>query len=281
MFSAKIRVKAKLNLTLDVRTGENGYHDLDSFVTSLNICDTFVARKRKDKLVNVFFHGLDAYRIPHGENNATKAGDLFVQTFGSFGADIDVYRDIPMGAGLGSSSADIDGVLLVLQKLYGVGDMKTLQDLANRLGSDTAYMLYGGYARLRGRGEQVELIPSKKKLYFLLLLSKVKCSTKAVFSKFDELPVMRSDTESCIQKFLSGDGEWIKYVSNGLTESSICVAPKVGQALEELKAFGVDGVNMTGSGSCVYAVFEEKEMRDYVKSRYRGEFKAVCAETEI
>ena len=50
-------------------------------------------------------------------------------------------------------------------------------------------------------------------------------------------------------------------------------------AFEQLESFSPVGVNMTGSGSAVYALFETKELRDWAKSRYKGEYFAISAET--
>ena len=80
-------------------------------------------------------HGLGSDRIPPERNNAVKAGEAFVAAFGTRGADIRICKDIPMGAGLGGSSADAAGVLNALAKLYGVQDRQALKALADTLGS--------------------------------------------------------------------------------------------------------------------------------------------------
>mgnify|MGYP001623753385 FL=1 len=111
MFSAKVRSWAKLNLSLNISGVSGGYHLLDSVVCSVDICDTVCAKARSDALVNVYMHGLGSENIPPEKNNAVRAGEAFVAAFGTRGADIDIYKDIPLGAGLGGSSADAAGVL--------------------------------------------------------------------------------------------------------------------------------------------------------------------------
>ena len=68
-----------------------------------------------------------------------------------------------MGAGLGGSSADAAGVLNAMAKLYGIDDKAALGELADALGSDTRYMLDGGFCRMRGRGEKLTFLPADKK----------------------------------------------------------------------------------------------------------------------
>ena len=173
MNTAKIKSYAKINLTLDIVGEANGYHLLDSFVASLDLYDLVVVRKRKDKLISVTMRGMGSEGISPEENNAAKAGEAFVERFGTSGANIAVYKNIPLGAGLGGSSADAAGVLNGMAKLYGISDSEALGALADRLGSDTRYMLKGGFCRMQGRGEKLFPLPAKgKKLYFFLICPK-------------------------------------------------------------------------------------------------------------
>ena len=71
------------------------------------------------------------------------------------------------------------------------------------------------------------------------------------------------------------------YVSNALTAAANGLCAEVGEAIEALKAFDPLAVNMTGSGSGVYAVFENAEFRDYAKSRYRGNAAVYALKTQL
>lgn len=141
MGSVRIKAYAKINLTLFVCGKKDGYHALDSLVASVNLFDAITIKKRKDRLVSIAMHGMGSESIPFEKNNAAKAAELFVEKFGTCGADITVYKNIPMGAGLGGSSADAAGVLNGLAKLYKIDDMAALKLIADQTGSDTRYML--------------------------------------------------------------------------------------------------------------------------------------------
>ena len=187
MNTVKIKAYAKINLTLDVTGVSEGYHLLDSFVASISLYDLLVVRKRKDKLVSVTMHGMDSEGIPPESNNAFRAGEAFVRRFSTTGADITVYKNIPMGAGLGGSSADAAGVLSALAALYGA-DEEALGELADALGSDTRYMLRGGYARMRGRGNLISPVSGEgKKLYFLLICPQTSVSSVFKIPRFKEV----------------------------------------------------------------------------------------------
>ena len=80
--------------------------------------------------------------------------ETFKDAFNTNGVDVTVTRNIPTGSGMGGSSADIVGVLKAMQKLFKIDC--DLKPIADSLGSDTGYLLTGGFARLYGRGEIVE-----------------------------------------------------------------------------------------------------------------------------
>ena len=155
MFAKKVKSYAKVNLSLNVTGAAGGYHLIDSVLASIDIYDTVCVKPRGDRLVNVYMHGLGSENILPERNNAFKAGEAFVGRFSTAGADVTVYKNIPMGAGLGGSSADAAGVLNAMAALYKVTDRAALKGLADALGSDTGYMLGGGFARVAGRGERV------------------------------------------------------------------------------------------------------------------------------
>ena len=284
MNKVKIKAYAKVNLTLEITGVEQGYHMLDSFVCSIDVFDLVVLKKRKNPLSSVTMHGLGSESIPPEKNNALKAAEAFSKAFGTNGADITVYKNIPMGAGLGGSSADVSGVLNGMAKLYGVTDYEKLKEIADNLGSDTGYMLTGGFARMQGRGEIVTPIETNTKLHFLLLCPSSEVSAGACYKKYDELPKTlewrESFTQNCIKATCENNQESIgRYVMNDLYKPALHINSDVEKAYEELKNFSPLGVAMTGSGSCVFALFETEELCRWAKSRYRGKFRAIVAQS--
>ena len=283
MATARVKAYAKINLTLDITGSKDGFHLLDSFVSSVDLYDLVTARKRKDKLVRVVMRGLDADKIPYGTNNAQRAGEAFVSAFGTTGAEIVIDRNIPVGGGLGGSSADTAGVLNAMAKLYGKENDERLKQIADRLGSDTGYMLSGGYGRLQGRGEKVKSVPvgSLKTMYLLLICPQSSVSSGACYKRYDEMDLgQTATTNACITAFLNGDIVGVgNALSNALYPPSAALNPDTKKALEEAKFFSPLGANMTGSGSAAYAIFESRELRDWAKSRYKGKFRTFCTQT--
>ena len=278
MNTVRLNAYAKLNLTLDITGKEGEYHSLDSLVTTIALFDRIVVKRRKDSLIGVRMHGMGSESIPPEENNACRAAEGFVSRFRTAGADITIYKNIPVGAGLGGSSADAAGALNALAKLYGITDMVGLKALADEFGSDTGYLLTGGLARMRGRGTQLEPLGELPKTWFLLLLPKSGVSTAACYRAFDEAgKTYEPHTEKAIELLKSGNFGWAaRQFSNHLTEAAVSLNEEVKTALLEARSFSPLAAGMTGSGSGVYAVFENEELCRWAKSRYRGKFRALC-----
>ena len=261
---------------------------LDSLVTQVDLYDLIVLKKRKDGLSFVKMHGLNSEAIPPEKNNAWKAADAFAKRFGTTGADIVVYKNIPMGAGLGASSADAAGVLNGMAKLYGLTDRADeLKELADSLGSDTGYMLTGGFARMQGRGEKITKLPIAERLHFLLICPKEGVSTAECFRVYDEEKFAENrefstgeTTQKCIDAFLRGEiNEGGRYLTNDLYEPAKTLSAEVKEAYVQACSFAPLGAVMTGSGSCVLAMFENEEFCRWAQSRYRGRARAYVVKT--
>lgn len=286
MATVRIKAYAKINLTLEILGVERGFHMLDSLVASLDLHDLIVLKKRKDSLSTITMKGLGSELIPPEQNNALKAAEAFSQKFSTSGADITVYKNIPLGGGLGGSSADVSGVLRGMAKLYKVEDEVALEEIADTLGSDTKYMLKGGFARMQGRGEKLSFLDIDEQLHFLMLCPKSSVSAKACYQKYDELPRTlewkESYTDGCIQALRKKDKNGVgRYLTNDLYVPALHLNSDVEKAYEECASFSPLGTVMTGSGSCVLALFETKELCEWAKSRYRGKFVAKVVKTVL
>lgn len=267
----RLKSYAKINLSLDVRGAEGGYHMIDSVVTTVDIYDLIAVKKRKDGLVSATMHGMGSESILPEDNNAVKAAEAFIRRYGGRGADITVWKNIPMGAGLGGSSADVAGVLRAMAALYEVDDVQGVKQLADSLGSDCGYMLTGGYARMRGRGEIVQPIGSALKLDIGILLPKGGVSTAECYELFDRVGQLSRSSDGAEAALLSGDVRALgKALHNGLYAPAKALNADVEGAYEALRAFDPLGVCMSGSGSAVYAIFENDQFMRYAMSRYSG-----------
>lgn len=281
MKSVRIKAYAKINLTLFVTGVQDGYHILDSLVASVNLYDLITLKKRNDKKITVKMRGEGSETIPAENNNAVKAAKLFIEEFSTGGADITVRKNIPMGAGLGGSSADAAGVLSGMAELYNIGDADSLKLLADKTGSDTRYMLSGGWARLFNRGDKVKKIDGNLNLDILLLVPGDGVSTSQCYKAFDNLGTIGGNGDLAEKAVINGDiGGLSKQLSNALMPAAASLSGEIERCIEILKGFNPLAVNMTGSGSGVYALFENKKLCAEAKRRYGGSARAYLLEVK-
>ena len=260
MRKIKIKVPAKINLTLDILGVKDGYHEIESLVASVDLYDTVIIKPRKENVITVNFCG-----IPIGVNgkksNAYLAAEMFKKEFGVGGADISIKRDIPVAAGLGGSSADIAGVLKGLSRFFGI--KHDLNFIADSLGSDVSYMLKGGFAVMKGRGEKVEFIKDvKRKFYLLIVVGSRGVSAGESYNGYDKLGnTFALSTPLALKLLKDGDADnFLKTLKNDLYLSSAEILPEIQDTVEHLKEYGT--AVMTGSGSAVYGIYKTKKERD-------------------
>lgn len=279
MNSVNYRSPAKVNFTLDIKGVHGGYHMLESLACTVSVCDEISVLARSDDKVTVEMHSEGCEGLPPWQNNAYAAAVRFVDTFRTRGADIVIRKGIPCGAGLGGSSADAAGVLRALSLLYGVGEEGKLAELAAGLGSDTRYMLGGGWAVMRGRGEKVSFLLSPLRLWLVILVPPVGVSAAACYAEYDKLP--RSCVFSSVPpEELAKDGALLcKSLHNDLFAAASRLNPAVEEAFKEALALSPDGACMSGSGSAVFAAFKDEERAFRAYNSYSGKFRAILAHT--
>ncbi len=256
----KLNSYAKINLTLNICGASGGFHDIESLVTTIDLFDTVILSPRKDDKIVLKMRGAGE-DIPPEKNNAYKAAKLFSETFKTGGADIEIIKRIPLAGGLGGSSADAAGVLNAMKKAYQIDE--DVKPLADKLGSDTGYMLSGGFAVISGRGEKVKKIQTDLKLNLVLVYAKSGVNTADCYKEFDLSGVsgMISDNVAAERALKNGDENGLyKEVGNALYLPASRLNAEVKENLDEMKSLSPKASGMTGSGSTVFGIFETEEL---------------------
>ena len=267
-----VKAPAKINLTLDVVGLEGKYHKIKTLVSTIDVYDKITIKPRKDSIINLTMKGL-AIDCPITENNAYMAGKLYMDKVSSTGADIIIEKNIPCGAGLGGSSADIAGVLNGMQQAYNKN--ADLLPLANALGSDSGFLLEGGYAVLTGRGEKIIKKEISEQLYLVIITESQQVSSRASYKAFDEQGKTYKPCTVAAEKALK-NGQFDKFCSvikNDLYKASSTLVEEIKNNLAELKKAGAPAQVMTGSGSAVVGIFNDKRQRDKVYKKLLSKYK--------
>jgi 4-diphosphocytidyl-2-C-methyl-D-erythritol kinase len=162
---------AKVNLTLEVISRrDDGYHEIDSIVQTVGLCDVLRFEAADDLTLNS--------RMPRwsaAKSLSFRAATRLREVTGcSQGARISIEKNIPLRAGLGGESSDAAATLIGLNRLWNLKlSGQALTKIAAELGSDVPFFLYGGTARIRGRGEIVTPLPASPQGWVVLLVPAV------------------------------------------------------------------------------------------------------------
>ena len=279
--SLTVQAPAKINLGLRVFPKRaDGYHEIESIFSTVNLCDSITVQVLDQK--DVCKVDCEGMVLPQ-ENTFTKAYKAFCVLTGiRENVHVKVKKHIPAGGGLGGGSSDSSSFIKSIDSLFGTQlSDSDLLDIAGQVGSDVYFFTRALVEKdrlksndslftaiVRGRGELITPIESRNDFSILLVFPGVQVSTKDAYALVDSSlkwnPEDRhSDAElECLYK--KPIREW--FFSNDFAAPVAEKYPRVRQALDELSKVGSDFVDMSGSGSTVFAVFED---RNKAEAAYR------------
>jgi 4-diphosphocytidyl-2-C-methyl-D-erythritol kinase len=172
---------AKLNLFLRINGRRpDGYHTIQTIFQILDWGDTI----RLQLLEYPSVKRVQAnYTVPPDEDLVVRAARLLQQETGcSGGVEIDVYKRIPIGAGLGGGSSNAATVLQALNHLWRCGlATDELAHLGKQLGADVPVFVNGYSAFGEGVGEQLTPVQLGTR-HYVVLMPDLMVSTGDVFS---------------------------------------------------------------------------------------------------
>jgi len=125
--------------------------------------------------------------VPDGRDNlAVRAAELLRSRTGCRrGIRIDLYKRIPVAAGLAGGSSDAAAVLFALNRVWQLDlSREELQSIASEIGSDVSFFLNPQSAAVcRGRGEIIEPLSLPVRLHFVIVKPPGGLSTADVFRR--------------------------------------------------------------------------------------------------
>ncbi len=259
-----VRAYAKINLTLDILGRRaDGYHDLATVMQTVDLYDTLCLTATSDDRVSLI---CTTPELSNNENLAVRAAQLVRQRFAlRQGIGIELYKRIPIAAGLGGGSSDAAAVLLALQQWWQLPfSSSDLLNMAATLGSDVPFFLTGGPALCEGRGERVTTLapywpPSMR--WLLLLKPAISVSTAAVFRSLPASDytdgTYGTHSRAVCAAFDARSTPRLEDLHNGLERSVLETYPEVARARKDLLDAGASFVQLSGSGPTLFAPFSE------------------------
>jgi 4-diphosphocytidyl-2-C-methyl-D-erythritol kinase len=251
---------AKINLTLRVLgKRRDGYHELSTLFQEISWSDLLEFHPASNWSLEIVGAELD-----NGASNLiTRAAQSLSQEAGvPCRARVVLHKEIPIGGGLGGGSSDAAITLLGLAKLWNLDwNIQQLHTLAADLGSDCAFFLYGGLARGSGRGERLELLEGCAEGELLLIVPPFGVSTAWAFDA-GQFP-LTDDEKSAILEFYPKDNSKPLSAPSAFFNDLENIVLKKYEELDWIKqrllSLGAKVSMLSGSGSCMFGLFEERD----------------------
>ena len=253
----KFIAKAKINLYLKIyNKRKNGYHNIRSRVTFLDLYDEITITKSKIKKNKIQYSG------PFAPSSGKYKNDIIIKLLNflytiekkQFFLNIKIKKNIPNGSGLGGASANAASVMNYLRITKTIKSNVTNKDLVS-VGSDVPMCLKSKNCSISGIGENIKYNFNPRNYYFLLIKPNYSLSTKKIYSKY-KLSKNKRKLVNAVE---------INSSTNDLEKIAINLKPSLKIILMTLSKLEYSfKVGMTGSGSCCYAMF--KKLSDVKKA---------------
>ena len=252
---------AKINLFLKIiNKRDDGYHNIRTGITFIDLCDEITVQPHSK--FEVIYTGKFAPKNNLFEDciidklftyiNEDKPKLLFT-----------ISKNFPYEAGLGSASSNVASVINILENLELI-KKKNIFDYVD-LGADIPVFLNQKDALVRGRGDLIANVHFPK-YYFLLIRPSFKCSTKKMYdsfqpsdfdynAEFDLEEINDQDSGNDFEKILKKNEPEFLSIINFLEDFDDVIFSR-----------------LTGSGSCIYSVFEKKEHAINAQKKFQQSF---------
>ncbi len=279
---------AKINLHLEILGLRNdGYHELSMVMQSIDLFDQLKMQSSRDDKITLSSSNVE---LTVGDDNLiVKAARLLREKSGkdNLGVNIDLIKNIPIGAGLAGGSTDAAATIVGLNRLWNLKyHIKELEEMAKEIGSDVPFCVSGGRQLCFGRGELLETVNNKQSNIGVILVKdpSIQISTPMAYKRYKDQyaeSYLSRDVEFENKRNEARIFDWTtdKFINeksniqNDLQKTISPITPEVEKSLNVLKELpGSKLVSMSGSGPSCYALFSTYSQAKIVRKQNLSKF---------
>ncbi|MGN0154006.1 MAG: 4-(cytidine 5'-diphospho)-2-C-methyl-D-erythritol kinase [Lachnospiraceae bacterium] len=257
----QLKAYAKINLGLDVvRKREDGYHEVRMIMQTVKLFDKLTFQVLEEDAIRL---KTNLGFLPADENNLVyKAVKLLKDTYHvTKGMEIDLFKCIPVAAGMAGGSTDCAAALVGASRLFGLSlDRQELMELGVKLGADVPYCVLRGTALSEGIGEVLTPLPPIPDCSILIAKPPISVSTKFVYEHLDAKGLSEHpDIDGMVDAIKSGSLSGItSRMENVLETVTIPAYPVIEEIKDCMKEQGAMNALMSGSGPTVFGIFGDE-----------------------
>jgi len=256
----KLRCYAKVNLGLHILgKREDGYHEIRTLFQTIGLHDTLEIRLTQGRGVSLQCNWDELNR---GDNLVVRALEAVCRHAGlERGLEARLKKRIPLGAGLGGGSSNAAAAVMGLDRLLGLRmSRQDWFEIGGALGSDVPFFFVGGRALGVGRGSEVYPLVDAAPSHVLIVVPRQPMATADAYRRVSlrlTTPVNKSKIPLFCPAFLdtleSGEG-----LENHFETVVFRDQPDLKRLKQRLLQWGARKAGLTGSGSALVGLFDEK-----------------------
>ncbi len=255
------KARAKINLSLEILDKRpDNYHNLKSIFQKVNLYDEIYIDKIDENECKIFSN---IEELNNKDNIIYKAYVKIKEKYPQItGVRVDLKKKIPMQAGMAGGSTDCASFILCMNKIFDLKmTKKEIEELGKNLGADVVPCFYNNALLAEGIGEIITPIDTTFKYYIVIIKPSISCSTKEMFIKLDnrEKIEQKNNSEEIKQALQQNNLELLSSNLYNVFEAVIDSKEIIQDIKNTFKQNGATGTLLTGSGSCVYGIFNSKE----------------------
>ena len=268
-----IKSNAKINFGLRIiNRRDDGFHNIETVFYPIDLFDEIqISLTPAEKDCNTVIISIDKFYVPSNKNNICyKVIESFFNKFrisDFHKIELHIYKNIPVGGGLGGGSSNAAAVLRYLIKYFNIDineHRQEILDVATAAGSDVPFFLIGKPCVATGKGDELKLIPDFKIDYKILLVNpNVSVSTKWAYENIQlKENVFRKTPLSEVKEFNIKDPMVFK---NDFEDVVFMKFPELKQVKNYMLGNGATFVSMSGSGATMFGLFKKNKRPMYSK----------------
>ena len=258
---------AKINLGLFITEKRtDGFHNLESLFMPIPLRDILEVTPSTEETTLVCTG--ESNDIPTEKNIVYKAWKLLQEEYGIGHVKIHLHKIIPSGAGMGGGSSDGTFMLKALNELFNLNlSIDRLEELSAQLGSDCPFFVQNKAALISGRGEVVNPVDfSLSGKYLVVVNPGIHISTAQAFQGIQPQP-SNFDWKNLVEGHTLTSA-----LKNDFEPQVFNLFPEIESIKKNLIKEGAIYASMSGTGSSVYGIFNEKPEIEWSEKYFHRTF---------
>lgn len=244
---------AKINLGLNITEKRtDGYHNIETVFYPVQLNDVVEITDAEE--TSCLVKGI---KVPGNaaDNICLKAFKVLQKDFALPPQQITLLKNIPVGAGLGGGSSDAAHLVKLLNKKFRLGlSVAAMQNYVRPLGADCAFFIENKPVFAFGKGDEFSKIAINLSKYYLVIVKPpAHVSTAEAYTGLKPATAGRS-IKDLIHLPVK---EWRAELKNDFEPSVFLRYPEIEQVKSKLYQMGAVFSLMSGSGSSVFALFDQ------------------------